>query len=233
MIKCVENKLKVLLVEDNESIIEGLEYLLKKEGYDVHIVKTKSQALSYMKNEKIDFALLDVELPDGTGFDICKYIKHITDIPVIFVSGRSEETNIVYGLDIGGDDYLTKPLRNGELISRINSVLRRYKKQSASNIIEYKNIRVDIEKAKVYRNLNEVLLTNLEYRILLLFLNNPNRIVSREEILEKIWDVEGNYVNDNTVSVYIKRLRNKLFDDESKGEEMIKTIRGIGYMLTK
>ncbi len=233
MIKCLENKLKVLIVEDNESIIESLEYLLEREGFDVELVKTKSQAISYIKTKNIDFLLLDVQLPDGTGFEICKYIKQRTDIPIIFISARDEESNIVYGLDIGADDYITKPFRNAELISRINSVLRRYKKQSIKKIIEYKNIKVDIEKAKAYKDLQEVFLTNLEYKILLMFLNNQNKIITREELLEKVWDIEGNYVNDNTLSVYIKRLRKKLSSDELKECEIIKTVRGVGYVLNE
>lgn len=230
MIKCLENKLKILVVEDNESIIEGLEYLLEKEGFEVEIVNRKDQALSRLKNGIFDLFLLDVQLPDGSGFDICKYIKQRIDIPIIFTSARNEESNIVYGLDIGADDYITKPFRNNELISRINSVLRRYRKEMEKrNIIVYKNIKVDIEKATVYKNSKEIYLTNLEYKILLLFLNNQNKIITREELLEKVWDVDGNFVNDNTLSVYIKRLRLKISDEN----EMIKTVRGIGYILNK
>lgn len=234
MIKCLENKLKILVVEDNESIIEGLEYLLEKEGFEVEIVNRKDQALSRLKNGIFDLFLLDVQLPDGSGFDICKYIKQRIDIPIIFTSARNEESNIVYGLDIGADDYITKPFRNNELISRINSVLRRYRKEMEKrNIIVYKNIKVDIEKATVYKNSKEIYLTNLEYKILLLFLNNQNKIITREELLEKVWDVDGNFVNDNTLSVYIKRLRLKISDENANENEMIKTVRGIGYILNK
>ncbi len=234
MIKCLENKLKILVVEDNKSIIEGLEYLLEKEGFDVEIVNSKDQALSRLKNENYDLFLLDIQLPDGSGFDICKYIKQRIDTPIIFTSARNEESNIVYGLDIGADDYITKPYRNNELISRINSVLRRYRKETEKrNIIRYKDIKVDIEKATVYKNSKEIYLTNLEYKILLMFLNNQNKIITREELLEKVWDIDGNFVNDNTLSVYIKRLRLKISDQESNEEEMIKTVRGIGYILNK
>jgi len=234
MIKCLENKLKILVVEDNESIIEGLEYLLEKEGFEVEIVNRKDQALSRLKNGIFDLFLLDVQLPDGSGFDICKYIKQRIDTPIIFTSARNEESNIVYGLDIGADDYITKPFRNNELISRINSVLRRYRKEMEKrNIIVYKNIKVDIEKATVYKNSKEIYLTNLEYKILLLFLNNQNKIITREELLEKVWDVDGNFVNDNTLSVYIKRLRLKISDENANENEMIKTVRGIGYILNK
>lgn len=232
MIKCLENKLKILVVEDNKSIIEGLKYLLEKEGFDVEFVNSKDQALSRLKNSKYDLFLLDVQLPDGSGFDICKYIKQRIDTPIIFTSARNEESNIVYGLDIGADDYITKPYGNNELISRINSVLRRYRKEKR-NVIVYKNINVDVDKATVYKNSKEIYLTNLEYKILLMFLNNQNKIITREELLEKVWDIDGNFVNDNTLSVYIKRLRLKISDEENSEEEIIKTVRGIGYILNK
>ncbi len=232
MINCLENKLKILVVEDNESIIEGLEYLLEKEGFEVEIVNRKDQALSRLKNGKFDLFLLDVQLPDGSGFDICKYIKQRIDTPIIFTSARNKESNIVYGLDIGADDYITKPFRNNELISRINSVLRRYRREMEKrNIIVYKNIKVDMEKAAVYKNSKEIYLTNLEYKILLMFLNNQNKIITREELLEKVWDVDGNFVNDNTLSVYIKRLRLKISGKDEN--EIIKTVRGMGYILNK
>lgn len=228
----IENKVKILVVEDNKTIIEGLEYLLEKQGFNAKIVNTKKEALYCIDNEQFDLFLLDVQLPDGTGFEICKYIKQIADIPIIFISAISEEINVVYGLDIGADDYITKPFGNNELVSRINCALRRCKKQTQeNNIINYRNIKVNLEKAKVYKGSEEIFLTNLEYKILLMFLNNINKLVTREELLEKIWDIDGNYVNDNTLSVYIKRLRMKIGDTEEC--QMIKTIRGIGYILNK
>lgn len=228
----IENKVKILVVEDNKTIIEGLEYLLEKQGFNAKIVNTKKEALYCIDNEQFDLFLLDVQLPDGTGFEICKYIKQIADIPIIFISAISEEINVVYGLDIGADDYIKKPFGNNELVSRINCALRRYKKQiQENNIINYRNIKVNLEKAKVYKDSEEIFLTNLEYKILLMFLNNINKLVTREELLEKIWDIDGNYVNDNTLSVYIKRLRMKIGDTEEC--QMIKTIRGIGYILNK
>lgn len=228
----IENNPKLLVVEDNETIIEGLEYLLEKEGFKAIIVNTKKEAEHYIDTEQFDLFLLDVQLPDGTGFDLCKYIKQKSDMPIIFISARTEEINVVYGLDIGADDYITKPFRSDELVSRINCVLRRYKKQvQDNNIIKYRNIKVNIETAKVYKDNEEIFLTNLEYRILLMFLNNINKLITRDELLEKIWDIDGNYVNDNTVSVYIKRLRMEMGDTEEC--QMLKTIRGIGYILNK
>ena len=155
----------------------------------------------------------------------------MTEKPIIFISARAEESNIVYGLDIGADDYITKPFRNNELVSRIRSVLRRYpSERKAKNVIIFGNLKVDLDKAKVYENSEEIFLTNLEYKILLLFLNNINRIITRDELLDKIWDIDGNFVNDNTLSVYIKRLRTKISE---KDKPLIKTVRGIGYIINK
>ena len=206
-----DSKIKILVVEDSINILEGLEYLLEKEGFEVEIVNTMKQAIEIIHKKDYDLYLLDVQLPDGTGFDVCKVIKNKSDKP---------------------DDYIPKPFRTTELVSRIKSVLRRYNKTKTINkVINYNNIRVDLDKAKVYNNQKEVILTNLEYRILLLFLNNANRLVTRDEILEKIWDVDANFVNDNTLSVYIKRLRRKISDNNDA--ELIKTVRGMGYMLNR
>ena len=228
-----DNKINILVVEDNKSIIEGLDYLLEKEGFNAKIINTKEQANKEIINDTYDLFLLDVELPDGTGFEICKNIRKISNKPIIFISARAEEANIVYGLDIGADDYITKPFRNYELVSRIKSVLRRYipfaNKNVEQNILKYGNIKVDLDKAKVYKNYEEIQLTNLEYKILLKFLNNTNKIITRNELLEAVWDIDGNFVNDNTLSVYIKRLRLKLSDN--KNNQFIQTVRGMGYIL--
>lgn len=232
MSDCIENKLKILVVEDNKTIIEGLEYLLEKEGFETKFVNTKEEAILYINKQEFDLFLLDVQLPDGTGFDICKHTKQLTNKPIIFISARNEETNIVYGLDIGADDYITKPFRNNELISRINCVLRRYENQNINgDIINYRDIKINVKKAKVYKGKDEVFLTNLEYKILLMFLNNIDKLVTREKLLEKIWDLDGNFVNNNTLSVYIKRLRMKIGDTNE--HKMIQTVRGIGYILNK
>ena len=178
-----------------------------------------------LNKEKVDLILLDVSLPDGNGFDICKEIKQNSDIPVIFLTAQDEETSVVLGLELGADDYIVKPFRTRELISRINSVLRRYgKKEGNSGIIQYKNIKIDTNKAVVYKDNEEIIFTSLEYKILLLLFSNQNKLITREQLLEKIWDVAGNFVNDNTLTVYIKRIREKLED-----ETIIKTVRGLGY----
>ena len=231
MLSSLDNKIRILVVEDSQNIIEGLRYLLQKEGFEVNIVNDKKNALKYIDSEYYDLFLLDVELPDGTGFEICKSIKNITNKPIIFLSARAEETNIVYGLDIGADDYITKPFRNSELISRIRSVLRRYTLyKKDKNILNYGTLKINLGKAKVFKNSEEIYLTNLEYKILLMFINNANHIITRDELLAKVWDIEGNYVNDNTLSVYIKRLRLKISDNNKKSQS-IQTVRGMGYIL--
>lgn len=217
---------KILLVEDNETIIMGLKYSLEQEGFQVISAKTAKESKEKLDNKSIDIVLLDVLLPDGNGFEICKEIKEKNDIPVIFLTAQDEETSVVLGLDLGADDYIVKPFRTRELISRIKSVLRRYGKKEENNIIQYKNIKIDTISAKVYKNNKEIIFTSLEYRILLMLFTNQNKLITREQLLEKIWDIAGNFVNDNTLTVYIKRIREKLEDDS-----IIKTIRGLGYRI--
>lgn len=218
---------KILLVEDNETIIMGLKYSLEQEGFQIISTKTKKETEKTILEEQIDLVLLDVTLPDGNGFDICKYIKEKSDIPVIFLTAQDEETSVVIGLDLGADDYIVKPFRTRELISRINSVLRRSDKSfEKSNIIQYKNIKIDTNMAKVYKDNEEIIFTSLEYKILLMLFSNQNKLITRETLLDKIWDIAGNFVNDNTLTVYIKRIREKLGD-----EDVIKTVRGLGYRI--
>lgn len=218
---------KILLVEDNETIILGLKYLLEQENFEVTVTKSLKETEKVIKTTKFDLALLDVTLPDGNGFKICKMIKQIEKTAVIFLTARDEETNVVLGLDMGADDYVTKPFRSRELVSRINSVLRRYESNdSKSNILTHKDIKIDVNLAKVYKGNEEIFLTSLEYKILLMLFSNKDRLITREELLDKIWDIAGNFVNDNTLTVYIKRIREKLGDDS-----IIQTVRGLGYRL--
>lgn len=216
--------IKVLLVEDNNSIILGLEYLFKEEKFEYSIVKNKRDTLNILDKEKFDIILLDVSLPDGNGFDICKYIKEKKNTPVIFLTAKDEEKDVVMGFDLGADDYIIKPFRNRELISRIKNVLRR--KNNLDNCLQIKNIKINTETGKVYKNEEEINLTKLEYKILVNLFSNKNRLITREEILNDIWDIAGNFVEDNTLTVYIKRIREKIGDKESK---IIETVRGIGY----
>ncbi len=222
-------EITVLLVEDNEAIILGLEYLFKEEKINLKTAKSKKEAKEIIEEDlneqnKIDLILLDITLPDGNGFDLCRYIKKQTNYPVIFLTSKDEEKDVVEGLEIGAEDYIIKPFRNRELISRIKNVLRR--KEKNNNEIACKNIKIDIVSGKVYNQNEEVILTKLEYKILLNLFNNMNKLITREEILNDIWDIAGNFVNDNTLTVYIKRIREKIGD---KNGEIIETVRGLGY----
>ena len=216
--------IKVLLVEDNNAIILGLEYLFKEEGFEYSIVKNKRDTLNILDKETFDVGLLDVSLPDGNGFDICKYIKKKKNIPVIFLTAKDEEKDVVMGFDLGADDYIIKPFRNRELVSRIKNVLRR--KNNLDNCLQIKNIKINTETGKVYKDEEEITLTKLEYKILVNLFSNRNKLITREEILNDIWDIAGNFVEDNTLTVYIKRIREKIGDKEGK---IIETVRGIGY----
>lgn len=214
---------KLLLVEDNNAIIMGLDFLFKEEGYNFDVAKTCNEADKLITKNKYDIVLLDVFLPDGNGFEICKKIKKEFNTPVIFLTAKDEEKDIVYGFDIGADDYVIKPFRNRELISRINNVLRRNNKGKQ---IKYKDTTIDVDSGRVYKNEQEVLLTKLEYTILLCLFQNQNILISREKLLNDIWDAAGNFVEDNTLTVYIKRIREKIGDSNGN---IIKTIRGMGY----
>ena len=212
----------ILLVEDSETIIMGLKYALEQEKYNVKIAKNVIDA---KKEDGYDLVLLDITLPDGNGFELFKEIKQKNDVPVIFLTARDEETNVVKGLDLGAEDYVVKPFKVRELISRIKVALRRYNKIT-QNLIECKGITIDTENREVKSQGKIVELTGLEYRILLMLFTNKNKLVTREMLLDKIWDVAGNFVNDNTLTVYIKRIREKIGDSEGK---IVKTVRGIGY----
>ena len=213
---------KILLVEDNELITKGLTYTLEQEKFEIESVGRIADAENKVFSNNYDLIILDVSLPDGNGFEICKEIKENIDVPIIFLTARDDENDIVKGFNLGADDYVIKPFRNRELISRINNVLRRYNKDSKEIIIG--NIKMDLEANRVYLKEEEITLTALEYKILVYLFQNKGKTVSREKILEQIWDLAGNIVNDNTLTVYIKRIRQKLQD-----EDVIKTVKGIGY----
>lgn len=221
----------ILLVEDDEAIALGLEYSLKQENYKVIICKDVATAKKVIMNMDFDIALLDISLPDGNGFELCKKLKEGKDIPVIFLTARDDEGSVVMGLDMGGDDYITKPFRIRELQSRIRSVLRRSeKKQSGDQILHFGNVEVNIAEGKVRKNGEDLFLTALEYRLFLTLINNEGHIITRNQLLESIWDVSGEFVNDNTLTVYIKRLREKI-EDDPQNPTIIKTERGLGYRI--
>lgn len=221
--------MKILMIEDDEAIRTGLKYYLEQENFEVIETDNGKDSLKILIDEDISICLLDVNLPDINGFDLFKKLKEIKDIPIIFLTANDLETSIVMGLDMGADDYVTKPFRARELISRIHNALRK-KRQGTTNIIHFKNITVDLNGARVLKDNKDVFLTALEYKIVLTFFLNPNVIFTREKILADIWDVNEEYVNDNTLTVYIKRIREKLEKDPTN-PEIIVTVRGIGYKL--
>jgi DNA-binding response OmpR family regulator len=223
--------MRILLVEDDNTIALGLEYALTQEGYSVILRQDVASGTVVLKEQKVDLCLFDLTLPDGSGYELCKLARESWDIPVIILTACDEEVNVVMGLELGADDYITKPFRVRELQARIKTVLRRYQKDSnAKHIIELDSIRINTMDAKVYRNGQEVTLTALEYRLLLTFANNEGQVLSRNQLLEGIWDVAGDFVNDNTLTVYIKRLRDKL-EEDPQNPTIIKTVRGLGYKI--
>ncbi len=213
--------MKILIVEDDETIREGLKYCLEYEGFEVFLAECGNESLSFAKNA--DLVLLDVNLPDVNGFDLFKKIKDIKNIPIIFLTANDLETSIVYGLDMGADDYITKPFKTRELISRIKNALR--KNNQNIDVIKIKNIVIDMKQAKVFKEGKDVNLTALEYKIILTLALNPNTTFTREKLLADVWDVNEEYVYDNTLTVYIKRIREKV------GDGIIDTVRGIGYKI--
>jgi len=222
---------RLLLVEDDEAIALGLEYSLSQENYEVIVCNDVTTAKNVIMNDDFDIALLDISLPDGNGFELCKLLKERKDVPVIFLTARDDEGSVVMGLDIGGDDYITKPFRIRELQSRIRSVLRRTEKKPSENqILHYGNVEVNIAEGKVRRKGEDLFLTALEYRLFLTLINNEGKIITRNQLLESIWDVSGEFVNDNTLTVYIKRLREKI-EDDPQNPTIIKTERGLGYKI--
>ena len=222
---------KILIIEDDETIKIGLKYYLEQESFDVLLSGTGEEALTKIKNNMdIEIILLDINLPDANGFDLFKDIKKIKNFPIIFLTANDLEISIVMGIDMGADDYITKPFKARELISRINSVLRRTSSSDNSSIIKLADISIDMKQAKVFKGNLDVMLTALEYKILLALALNPSTVFTREKILADIWDVNEEYVNDNTLTVYIKRIREKIEDDQSNPKIII-TVRGIGYKI--
>ena len=217
--------MKILIIEDDSTIRSGLKYCLEYENYEVIEAINGNDGLKKLDN--IALILLDVNLPDIDGFELFKKIKSMKNIPIIFLTANDLETSIVMGLDMGADDYVTKPFKTRELISRIKNILRR---NNHYDVINIKNITIDLKQAKVFKNGNDVNLTALEYKILLALALNPNQVFTRERLLADIWDVNEEYVYDNTLTVYIKRIREKIEDDITE-PKIIKTVRGIGYKI--
>ena len=219
---------RILLVEDDGTIVATLSQFLRSEGFFVQTAPGQTQALAALDGAEFDLVLLDVGLKDGNGFSVCSAVKQRTKSAVIFLSASGDEYSVVTGLDLGADDYIAKPFRPRELISRIRSVLRRTGR--AQSVIELGSVHVDTDRAAATKNGLDLNLSALEYRLLLVFLNHRGVTLSRAKLLEEIWDVAGDFVNDNTLTVYIKRLREKLEDDPQE-PQLIRTVRGVGYRL--
>ena len=215
--------MKILLVEDNKSIIKGLEYAFAQNGYSCEYCLSLDEAVRKAPFN-YDAAVLDIMLPDGNGFDLFKKIRRYSDLPVIFLTAVDDEDSVVNGLELGADDYITKPFSTRELFARIKRVAN---KNSKKNIITVSGVTLDLDKSAVFENGKQLELTALEYKLLSLLMQNAGKVVTRELIFEKIWDVSGNFVNDNTLTVYIKRIRKKLDAD------IIKTVKGMGYQVAE
>lgn len=222
------NVVRILLVEDDRTIAVGIVYALEQEGYTVlHVSDAAQGKAAIAEKETFDLALLDLMLPDGSGYDICRALREQGDTPVIFLTACDDEVNVVMGLEMGADDYVAKPFRVRELIARIKNVLRR-RERSGADLMKLGNILIYPAQARVMKNGQEVFLTALEYRLLLTLVVNEGQALTRGQLLESIWDAAGDFVNDNTLTVYIKRLREKLEYDPQR-PQLIQTVRGIGY----
>lgn len=222
--------MRIFVLEDDEAIGIGLSYTLESEKYEVTLVKTVAEAKKTVENEEFDLYILDLTLSDGNGYEVCSLIKSKGDLPVIFLTAYDDEINVVTGFELGADDYISKPFRVRELLARVKSVLRRYSKDNADGIVKISELSVNTAEARVLLRGEEVILTAMEYRLLLSFVNNRGTVLTRRKLLEEIWDVDGDFVNDNTLTVYIKRLRDKIENDPND-PQYIKTVRGMGYLM--
>lgn len=220
---------QILLVEDDKTIALGLSYSLEEEGYGVTVCPDTASAHKEIEGRRFDLAILDVSLPDGNGYDICRAVKTGSDTPVIFLTVLGEESNVVMGLDMGADDYIAKPFRLRELLSRVRTVLRRAG-GGEKDEISISGLTIHVGQAKVTKKGSEIPVTALEYQLLLALAINRGKLLTRRQLLEDIWDIGGDFVNDNTLTVYIKRLREKI-EDDPQNPVFIRTIRGLGYRM--
>lgn len=224
----VNKKAEILIVEDEREIVENLCILLTEEGFSVCAAVNRKAALEILEEKSADLILLDLMLPDGSGYSLCSAIKKERDIPVIMLTAMDDEASVVTGFDLGADDYVTKPFRPMELVSRIRNVLRRSEKRQMRYMAG--NLSLDVQRAYVEKNGKEIYLSPLEYRLLLIFFQHQGEVLGRNRLLEEIWDIAGDFVSDNTLTVYIKRLREKVEDDPAH-PALIKTVRGLGYRM--
>ena len=220
---------RILLLEDDLSLISGLSFALKKQGFEIENARTIKEAGEYWRKGRYNLLILDVSLPDGCGFEFCKMVRKESEVPIIFLTASDEEMNIIMGLDIGGDDYITKPFKLGVLISRVNALLRRTKSIRKNDAELVSNgIKINLLQTVVYKNGEQIELTAGEYKLLCLFMQNPNIVLTKDQILQRLWDCDADYIDSSTLTVYIRRLRMKVENNPSE-PEMILTVRGMGY----
>lgn len=219
----------ILLIEDDQSLVNGLTFALKKQGFKLEVARTLKEAENLWTDGKYDLLVLDVALPDGTGFEFCKKVRRTSKVPIIFLTAADEEMDIIMGLDIGGDDYITKPFKLGVLISRINALLRRTNDFSTEGtMLQSNGIKVFLLQGQAFKNDRLLELTAAEYKLLCLFMRNPNVVLTKEQILDRLWDCNGNYIDSSTLTVYMRRLRIKIEDNPGE-PKMLLTVRGMGY----
>lgn len=220
---------KILLLEDDLSLVNGLTFAFHKQGFELDVARTINEANVFWADGKYDLLVLDVSLPDGTGFEFCKKVRQISKVPIIFLTASDDEIDIIMGLDMGGDDYITKPFKLGVLVSRINALLRRAKDFGLADTELHSNgIKVLLLQGQVFKNDELLDLTAAEYKLLCLFMKHPNMVLTKEQILDKLWDCEGNYIDSSTLTVYMRRLRMKIEDNPSE-PQMLLTVRRMGY----
>lgn len=219
----------IFFVEDNLSLINGLSFAIKKQGYEIDVARTILEADALWADNKYDLVILDVSLPDGCGYDLCRKIRKTSKVPIMFLTAADEEMDIIIGLDIGGDDYITKPFKLAVFMSRINALLRRSDNfVQADTELNSNGINVQLLKGEVYKNGEQLDLTASEYKLLSLFMENPDIVLSPEQILSKLWDCDKNYIDNNSLTVYIRRLRTKIEDNPSEPQKIV-TVRRMGY----
>ena len=224
-----ESMKRIFFVEDDLSLINGLSFAIKKQGYEVDVARTSLEAEQLWMNGKYDLVILDVSLPDGSGYDICKKIRKVSKVPIMFLTAADEETDIIMGLDIGGDDYITKPFKLAVFLSRVNALLRRSENfNQMETELSSNGITIQRLKGEVYKNGKQIDLTASEYKLLCLFMENPDMILSPEQILSRLWDCDEKYIDTNTLTVYIRRLRKKIEDNPADPHSIV-TVRGMGY----
>ena len=220
---------RIFLLEDDISLINGLSFAFKKQGFDLTVARTLREANDLWAEGAYDLLLLDVSLPDGTGFEFCSSVRRVSRVPIIFLTASDEEMNIIMGLDMGGDDYITKPFKLGVLMSRVNALLRRAKDFGAPGTqLNASGIKVLLLQGQAFKNGELLDLTAAEYKLLCLFMKNPNIVLTKEQILSQLWDCEGSYIDSSTLTVYMRRLRMKIEDNPSE-PQMLVTVRRMGY----